>query len=333
MWSIKDATADEGLGVYLDEKVWRIRSGGARIFAAFIMLAGLMVTSAQEPVALSKDVFATNAQSISLPFELREGLVFVRLRVNGSTPLLFNLDTGSTRTLIDRDLAASLGMKAEGSGSLQGAGAGRIPIQSIHGVSIELSGLRSAGYEFSTADLKPLETNLKVKVDGLLGYEFFTRFVVTIDYAANTLTIASPGAAHPQGEALPLEIRAKWPRVRGELLMPGEAVVEDSFLIDLGSSDAVDHPIVKQMKSRVATTTGVGLGRPGAGDLVRATYFRLGKYSLAGPLVACCGSTEDNSRLIGSEILRRFTVTFDYPDSKIYLKPNASLAEPFVATP
>jgi len=292
-----------------------------------IALAIFSISSqAQTSTATGKAVFAdANAQSCTFAFEWRRGMIFLPIRINGSKPLSFVLDTGSTRILIDRKLAASLGLKASGTGSLQGAGAGRIPIEFIHDVGIALPGVASDGYDLSTADLQPLEAVDGGKVDGIIGYPFFSRFVITVDYEAKRLTLTSPGAFHSNSAAqiLPIELRNKWPFVKGELFLPGPVTVQDSFLIDSGSSDAVDHPIVMTLESRVPSKSGVGLGAEVQGATARATSFRLGRYTVEGPLVACCGGTDATSKLIGSEILRRFTVTFDYPSSRILLTPNA----------
>ena len=120
------------------------------------------------PSALCAQVSAPNAKvplaaegrESTFAFDWRAGMVFVPVRLNGSRPLSFVLDSGSARTIVDRALAASLGLKASGSGSLQGAGAGRIPIEFIPDVTIALPGTESSGYELSTADLRPLETSL-----------------------------------------------------------------------------------------------------------------------------------------------------------------------------
>jgi hypothetical protein len=127
---------------------------------------------------------------------------------------------------------------------------------------------------------------------------------------------------------LPIEIRDKWPFVQAELVLPGPVTVQDSFLIDSGSSDAVDHPIVMNLQSRVSSESGVGLGTSVSGATARAISFRLGRYTIAAPTVSCCGATEATSKLIGSEVLRRFMVTFDYPSSRIFIKPNSDLAKP-----
>jgi hypothetical protein len=278
----------------------------------------------------AKVPLAVGGGESTFAFDWRAGMIFVPVRLNGSRPLSFVLDSGSTRTIVDRALAASLGLKASGSGSLQGAGAGRIPIEFIPDVTIALPGIESAGYELSTADLRPLETSLGVKVDGIVGYELFRRFVVTLDYEAKTVTLSSPGAFHPSqtAQAIPIELRDKWAFVKAELVLPGPVAVQDSFLIDSGSSDAVDHPIVMKLQNRVPATSGVGFGAEGQGATAQATSLRLGRYTVIAPTVSCCGASDATSRLIGNEVLRRFTVTFDYPSLRILITPNSYFEKP-----
>src|SRR5256885_4860274 len=191
-------------------------------------------------------------------------MIFLPVRINGSKPLSFVLDTGSTKTLIDRALATALNLKASEEDSLQGAGAGRIPIQIVRDVNIGLPGVECSWFELSTADLKPLESSLGVKVDGIIGYELLSRFVVTVDYDAQTLTFTLPESFHPSNTAqvVPIELRNKWAFANAELVLPGSVTVQDSFLIDSGSSDAVDHPIVMKLQSRSPSVSGVGLGSP-----------------------------------------------------------------------
>jgi len=310
------------------------------VSAKFLLLRLVLLTMALAvaPVAVWAQVLDTSHEvtftagggKSTFAFRWNKGMIFVPIRLNGSPPLSFVLDTGSTRTIVDRAVAKSLGLKPSGSSSLQGAGAGRIPIEFIHDVSVTLPGVESAGCELSTADLQPLEASLGIRVDGILGYELFSRFVVTVDYEAKTMTLGRPGTfrASNTAQAIPIELRDKWAFVKAELVLPGPVTVQDSFLIDSGSSDAVDHPIVMKLDSRVSTTSGVGLGTQVQGATARATSFRLGRYSITGPTVSCCGASDATSRLIGNEVLRRFTVTFDYPSSQIFITPNAYFEKP-----
>jgi hypothetical protein len=289
------------------------------------------VSHSQSSGVTSKAVFANGGKECTFAFDWRKGMIFVPVRINGSRPLSFVLDSGSTRILIDRKLATGLGLKASGTGSLQGAGAGLIPVEYIHDLRIALPGVESSGYDLSTADLQPLEVTVGVRVDGILGYELFSRFVVTVNYEAKSLTLTLPEAFRSSSTAqvLPIELRDKWAFVKAELVLPGPVTLQDSFMIDSGSSDTVDHPIVMNLPSRVSGESGVGLGAPVQGATARATSFRLGRYTLDAPNVSCCGASDATSRIIGNEVLRRFTVTFDYPSSRIFITPNSYFGETF----
>jgi hypothetical protein len=294
----------------------------------WVLIAFALLSAALAQELGEKDRFVQGEQS-SFTFDWRKDMIFVPVRLNGSKPLSFVLDSGSARMLVDRTLANDLGLKSTGQGSLQGAGAGRIPIEFIQNVNISLPGLDSAGYEFATADLQPLQDSLGVKVDGILGYEFFRRFVVSVDYESKILSVTLPRSFRPgdSAQSLPIELRNKWAFVKGELALPGSVTVQDSFMIDGGSGDAVDHPIIMKLQSHVPTESGKGLGSAVAGATAQATSFRLGKYSLPNPTVSCCGGTEETSKLIGNGVLKFFTVTFDYPSSRLLIAPNASFSK------
>jgi hypothetical protein len=295
--------------------------------AVFSIASFSMPSYVNEAQSNAGDAFAHGSKS-TFPFEWRQEMIFVPVRINGSEPLAFVLDTGSTRMLIDRALAKALGLKTAGIGSLQGAGEGRVPIEFLENVNVGLPDLDSKGYEFSTADLKPLQASLGTKVDGILGYEFFRRFVITIDYEAKNMTVTEPQGFHSSdsAQALPIEVKDKWAFVKADLVLPGPVTVQDRFLIDSGSGDAVDHPIVMKLQSRVSAQSGVGLGDPVQGATAKATSLQLGRYSVPSPVVGCCGATDATSKLIGNDVLKFFTVTFDYPASRIWIAPNRELA-------
>jgi Aspartyl protease len=312
------------------------RSG--RWAPGFLLIGALLCPSLHlqaQKNPLDQNVFANKAGRTSFPFELSQGVIIVPVSIHESRPLRFALDSGSTRTLVERNLAASLGLKEGDASSLQGAGQGRISVHGLHDLDLQMPGLESTGYDGFTADLTPLEQSVGTRVDGILGYDFFARFVVTIDFEAKQMTVELPAAFYPSNafEELALEIRGKWAFVKGELMFPGPVTIQDSFFIDSGSSDAVDHPVVKLIQSRMASTSGVGLGTPVEGAVAAATSFRIGTFTLMGPTVACCGATDAMSRMIGTEILRRFTVTFDYPSSRLFLRPNRTLHASFRSAP
>ena len=149
---------------------------------------------------------------------------------------------------------------------------------------------------------------------------------MTIDYESRTLTLTLPEAFHSgvSAQALPIELRDKWAFVKGDLVLPGPVAVEGSFLIDSGSGDAVDHSIVTKLQSRTQTQSGIGLGNAVQGATAQATSFQFGRYTLPNPTVSYCRATDQTSKLIGNDVLKFFTVTFDYPSARILITPNGA---------
>jgi hypothetical protein len=297
--------------------------GPSRTFATLAAIA----LAASSPVALrgaepGAVTFAAEDGVATLPFENLGGLVVLPVTIGASKPLRFVLDSGAGRMVLDRAVADDLGLTREGSGYVMGAGAGALRVEYVRDVTLAMPGLTSGGHELAVLDLAPLARTVGGRVDGVIGYQVFERTVVEIDYPAGRVTFRAPEryTYRGAGSELPLDIDRHWPFVRAELVLDDGTVIADRFLVDSGSSDAVDHPVVREIAGRRETETGVGLGAPTRGHIARARAFRLGGFTVETPNVACCGASEETSRLIGSGVLSRFRVIFDYARRRMILE-------------
>ena len=266
------------------------------------------------------------AATITVPFELAADEVFVRGRVNGSESLWFSVDSGASSMILDaaraRELRFASGEQQQG----RGAGAGGVTYTKLEPqIDLTIADLKSSGYSFIAIDLSGPARNAGHPMDGILGFEFFSRFVVTIDYHNRTMTLDEPaGFQEPRGSTMfPLEIVSKLPFITGTIKVPGVAAETSRFLVDTGSADAVDHPLIKKSRGKVRrSVTGVGLGKTTTGWIGNAEYLKLGPYTIRKPITACCGGNEFNQMMIGAAILERFVVTFDYSHRQFYLRLN-----------
>jgi hypothetical protein len=259
------------------------------------------------------------ARPAALRFERANNGVFVQAQVKGET-LWFVLDSGASRTLLDVAVARRLGIRATESSTIGGAGTGRVPVQIAKAQSLSLGGATLRGVDFRLLDLSGQTPAWGRRVDGIVGYDLLCHAAVTIDYAARTVTI---GAA-PRGDPLPLTFEGGWSFVEATIKVPGNAPVTDRFLIDTGSQDAVDHPIIEKSTGPLRRTqSGNGLGAPAAGVVGPTEWFRIGRFTIGSTSSSCCGNPA-TSRLLGAAVLSRFRVTFDYPHQRLYLtKPGS----------
>jgi hypothetical protein len=176
------------------------------------------------------------------------------------------------------------------------------------------------------------------RLDGLLGYDFFSRFPVELDYAAGTLAVMR----EPSGTEVALRLVRRHPFARLAFVLGGRRL-EHEFLVDTGFRSGLvlasrfvrEESLVELAGPTIEATTGVGIGGPTIERVGRAARVELGPFVLEDVVVnlsqARAGTLADSGfgGILGSEILRRFRTTFDYPRSRLLLEPNAFYDEPF----
>src|SRR5215467_1912217 len=81
--------------------------------------------------------FPSATEAVRIPFEEDDGHISLQLRINGSDPLRFALDTGATHTIINRKWETSLHLRPQGKQQIEGAG-GYEEASLIKNVSIKL---------------------------------------------------------------------------------------------------------------------------------------------------------------------------------------------------
>jgi len=149
------------------------------------------------------------AASVSLaefPFEFREGLLWIEVKVPQSEkPLNFLMDTGAGVSVINLNTAKRIGLNL-----------GREVM--VHGVQTMLTGYwqermsaRVGDLDLPRAylavDLEKLSSSCERPVDGLVGADFFRGRVVQIDFDAQKIRLLKPEKKVKSDETLPLQLR------------------------------------------------------------------------------------------------------------------------------
>lgn len=223
--------------------------------------------------------------------------------------------------VVDAAVARELRLPEGENDTISGAGAGRVTAKKIAGVELGLGAAKPQSYDFVATDLSGVSSIVGTQIDGIIGYAFLRQFIVTIDYSARQLELRAPAETpHIRGEELPIRIENGWAFVRATLCIDDAHRVTDDFLIDSGSDDDVNHPMAREAPNARSTQTGNGLGQPVTGFVATADWLQLGSTKLRNVALASGGGSERTSRLIGGGVLSRFTVTLDYPHSRIFLE-------------
>lgn len=288
--------------------------------------------------------FLDGGSSAVLPMAYRARHVWLEASVDGHPPAEFVLDTGASITVIDSAYAESIGLATEG--ELTGAGAGAhgrfrfTRLSTLRAMGSAGEGVEVSGQNVLVAALDPyLEPAFWRPCAGVLGYDFISRFVLTVDFDERKVVLAEPaGFVYPgAGAALPIRFSGGVPVVTATL----DGAYEGEFRLDVGSGSGIDlhtpfaekHDL-EEKAARVAFDQGGGFGGTWERAAIRMKSLRLGPHVVRGPVVhlskarAGAMASSDYAGNIGNRILDRFNCTFDYGRKTLYLEPGRRFGEP-----
>jgi hypothetical protein len=290
--------------------------------------------------------FTAGITSNVMPFDLCHNLIFLQAKIGDRPdPFWFLLDCGADTTVVNTSVATALELPSKGQFEGRGGGEGSAPTAALvrdlpwHFPDLTLL-LRTAG----VLPLEPLEFLAGHTIDGILGYEFFNRFIIEIDYASRRLAFHDPShfTYRGSGVSLPILIQNRTPYLQAQILLPGHPPVEGLFGLDTGGSGALhlNTPFIKkhQLDSGLKTIQaplGAGIGGDCRGQYTRAAGVTLGPFQIKEPVVGLSSDTggafasSDMDGNLGAEILRRFKVVFDYPHRQVILEPNGNFDQPY----
>lgn len=286
---------------------------------------------------------AKNRTSTRIAFQLHSNLIIVPVQINQSDTLYFILDTGVSSTIItDPKALTKQSLKFARRVKLTGAGEGE---QLTASVAIDnkltMGGLRAAHQNIVVldSDILRLSEYVGVPVHGIFGFDIFNNFVVTIDFQLKEITLTQPKRfryRHSKGDRYPITIQDTKPYLDVMALLDNQRSLPLRVVLDTGAGHAllVDRstattamPLPDKV---IRAQLGRGLNGVINGSLGRIRGLRVGRFELDNVLTSFPDSAAFGLKLakgperqgnIGCELLRRFRVTFNYPESYVLLKP------------
>ena len=122
-------------------------------------------------------------ETVVLPFEMATGHIIIQASVNDSRPLSFILDTGDKYGIIDADRAKELGLTLGSAIPIHGVGPRPASGARVEGAAFRVAGLPGFSQPVTLAmPLADIAARLGHPVDGIIGADFISEFIVEIDY-------------------------------------------------------------------------------------------------------------------------------------------------------
>ncbi len=295
------------------------------------------------PPAPSASAHDARSDGIEIPFQIISNKPWVEVRINGSDPRWFILDTGCAGgSVIARDCAKSLNLALGDESQVAGLGAGegvKVGVTSTHDVRLDVGGVLLQAPELGVFALDHVEPYEGRSLDGLIGGDFMQQHVVEIDYARRKLRVYDPATFAYSGSApaIPITFHDGLVVAEAKLTPPGRAEMPCRVVVDTGVRTTVvwyspfvaKESLLASQPHVVTGTIGGGASGETKGDIGRLDNMKIGALTIAKPTVVFSRDAsgvfagKDEDGLLGGEILRQCKVTFDYAHKRLYLEPNA----------
>lgn len=289
-----------------------------------------------------------NTSKVVIPFKFINNLIFIPMTVNG-VELTFLLDTGVAENTIfslenkEMTLPSMEKMKFSGLGgnaSIEGFKSDR----NIAKIGNHIINNSLMLYIILDEDFN-ISPHVGIPVNGILGYHFFKDYPVIIDYSSKKITVFKDQQLFlkkvQKFDELPISIEKSKPYIDTEVEMTNEKKTS-KLLIDLGNSDAIwlFPTLIKDFvynRPNIEDFLGRGFNGDIYGKRSRIHNFYLGDFKFEKPLTAMpdeysiqhLNLVKDRKGSLGGDIMRRFTVAFDYQNEKLYLRKNRNYDDPF----
>ncbi len=303
--------------------------------------------------------FTNSEQShFDIPFEISQNLIILPARINGSGIMKFILDSGITNTIITEMTGVdTVTLKLAREVQLEGLGEGKaltawysdknelliesplIGGRGIIGKEMEVFVIPEDRFEFSK--------QFGLQINGLIGADFFTHYVVEINYLEKLISFNKRDDYNfawktRRHRRIPLLIENKRPYLAVKMIQEDGPDIMLKLLVDTGASMSMWLSLFSDQNIKLPEITfpallGQGLNGNIVGVNGRIKGVKIGPFSINHPIVAFPDSIAiagmmsetDRNGTLGNEVLKRFHVIFDYQGQQCFLKPNKKFHYPF----
>ena len=272
------------------------------------------------------------AADVVVPFELYRNHIYFNAEVPGQGTLRFIFDSGAGGVGLNKDLVERLKLKKLG--EVEARGVGGADVSEVYQLdSLNIADLGLSDVPVYAMDLAPLEAAGTKRIDGIIGYELLSRYAITVDYEHFRLVIhrAANPATSEWGNECRLNLDFRLPYIDARI---NEAVI-GRFRLDTGSGSTIDFnsPFVERNKLLAEDRSGYhpvmafGIGGGSAGLIGQLSTLEICDYRIDSVMVNYSTSETgifagaQTAGNIGAGILKRFIVTFDYPNEVVYFQP------------
>ena len=299
------------------------------IAIAAVFFTGVVL--AQKPVA-------------KFPFEQYGSHSFIKVKVNNSEELDFIFDTGDGLTVLNIDRAKELGMSS-GSNATTTSAEGTISGKLVKHNELTVGGAPVHDIKVYETSLTHLEISIGRNIDGIIGYDVLNSYVVSMNFDDMMIELYDPKSYKYKGtgKMMNINLTSFIPHIPGTVTLSNGEKVSGEFFIDTGAKATVDFntPFVEANKMASKIGDSYIYLVAGLGDTEyehhrgRVQSFQFQGFSFDNMPVGLSHAKhgiqnhKKVSGIIGSGVLSKFNIVYNYNEKKMYWEKAKSYDEAF----
>jgi predicted aspartyl protease len=275
-----------------------------------------------------------------IPFLSSNSLIIVPVSINGNSPLNFLIDTGvKSNLLFSKAIGAELGLQYTRKIKLMGVDGISVVQASVSPANtLDLGEVEGVFQNILVLDedFLEMESLIGVPVYGIIGYEFFKRNSVKIDYDAGLMYFyrANVGKRKPLFyHQLDLSIEEEKPYIKAKILQKDGSELLAKLLIDTGANHAIllnkeTSDLITLPSETYVTELGQSLGGTLYGQIGRVNSLTLSGLRFKEVLTSYPDENlfshilKESGRQgsLGAEVLGKTRLIVDYPRNRLLIQ-------------
>lgn len=281
-------------------------------------------------------VFSNGMSAEGIDFLYQLDHILLPITIDGKERFWL-LDTGAGMTVIDSAFAVELGLKPEG--QMKGSGIGNtVDVGFVKIPSFELPGLKVGSQTAASMNLRELFVRTGWDAVGILGYDFFSRFVTEINYADEKISFYEPEFFDYDGWGVVIDAAMSGKFLCVPMTVDGKYSGRWNF--DTGAGGTSFHyPFAEEngflnMKGVDGMGFGAGGGLKMRGamfDEIEFAGFKLEDQVISFPLEEGVGAFSGKELVgnLGNSVFRHFTIYLDYANQQVIVEKGKDFKREF----